>query len=147
MNKDNQPKGFRQAKQKAEELLIDQETAGYLLTEAEEKAQRNKSVLENIWEDLQSLIRLGRAWKAGTYREIPWQSIVFAIAGVIYFVNPFDLVPDFIPGAGYLDDATVIGFVVKSLKQDILRFLQWELSCGEGTSSGDSVKENPASPR
>ncbi|MEM7362327.1 MAG: YkvA family protein, partial [Bacteroidota bacterium] len=38
---------------------------------------------------------------------------------LIYFVNPFDAVPDLIPAAGLLDDATVIGFVIASVKQDI----------------------------
>ena len=122
----SQPKGFATARKKAEEFLKDKETAGHLLDEAVEKARRHKSTLENIWEDLQTLIRLGKAWKNGEYKDVPWQTIVFAIAGIIYFVNPFDIVPDFIPGAGFLDDATVIGFVIKSLQHELEKFLAWE---------------------
>lgn len=123
---EDKPKGFDSARQKAEEFARDKETAGYLLDEAAKKAERNKRVLDEIWADLQALLRMIRAWLDGRYRTMPWQSVVFAIACVVYFVNPFDIIPDFIPGAGFLDDATVLGFVIKSIKQDIEQFLSWE---------------------
>jgi len=123
---EQQPKGFGHARDQAEAFLQDIEATGHLLEEAAQKAERQKSVLANIWEELQTLIRLGRAWRAGAYREVPWQSIVYATAALVYFINPFDIVPDFIPAAGYLDDATVIGFVIRSLKQDLTKFLAWE---------------------
>ena len=120
------PEGFENAQNKAEEFVKDKEKTDYLLNEALKKAERNKNVLENIWTDLQALIRLTKAWLKNEYTQTPWQTIVFAIAGIIYFVNPFDIVPDFIPGAGYLDDATVIGFVIKSIRREIKQFLDWE---------------------
>ena len=124
--KNGTPKGFDSAREKAEEFAKDKETAGHLLDEAVRKANRNKRVLEEIWADLQALFRMIRAWLNGYYRTPPWQSVIFAIACVVYFVNPFDIVPDFIPGAGFIDDATVLGFVIRSIKQDIVQFLEWE---------------------
>ncbi|WP_456488919.1 YkvA family protein [Caminibacter pacificus] len=42
------------------------------------------------------------------------------IAGAIaYVVLPTDIIPDFIPGVGFVDDAFVIGMVVKQLKNEI----------------------------
>jgi len=127
------PEGFENAQNKAEEFAKDKQKTDYLLNEALKKAERNKNVLENIWTDLQALIRLTRAWLKSEYTQTPWQTIVFAIAGIIYFVNPFDIVPDFIPGAGYLDDATVIGFVIKSIRREIKQFLDWEKAQGATT--------------
>jgi uncharacterized membrane protein YkvA (DUF1232 family) len=43
-----------------------------------------------------------------------------------------DLVPDFIPGLGYLDDVTVIGFVMNSIRKDVDRFKFWETESGRG---------------
>ncbi len=123
---DQKPEGFENAQDKAQEFFKDKEKTGHLLDEALRKAERNKNVLENIWVDLQALMRLTKAWLKNEYTQTPWQTIVFAIAGIIYFVNPFDFVPDFIPGAGYLDDATVIGFVIKSIRREIRQFLDWE---------------------
>jgi len=38
----------------------------------------------------------------------PWYAKVIALAVVAYAVSPIDLIPDFIPVLGYLDDALVL---------------------------------------
>ena len=48
------------------------------------------------------------------------------VAGILYFVTPLDLVPDAIPGAGFLDDITVLGFVIARLEGELARFTTWE---------------------
>ncbi len=60
-----------------------------------------------------------KAWTTGDYRAMPWKTIVLGLTAVIYFLNPLDLVPDFIPGIGYLDDAVVLGFVMNSIRKDV----------------------------
>ncbi len=129
MKRENhKPERFDEAERQAETFARDKEKTGYLLAEAIEKAERHKKTLAGVWSDLQALFRLVRAWVRGQYKEVPWRTLVLALAGVIYFVNPFDLVPDFLPSLGFLDDATVIGFVIKSIKEDIERFQAWEAS-------------------
>jgi uncharacterized membrane protein YkvA (DUF1232 family) len=54
------------------------------------------------------------------------------IGAIVYFVNPFDAIPDFIPVIGYLDDAAVIGWVMKTLKDEIERFRAWEVEKNTG---------------
>ena len=45
------------------------------------------------------------------------------IAGALaYVVLPVDVIPDFIPGVGFIDDAFVLGFVIKSLHDEIERY-------------------------
>ena len=45
------------------------------------------------------------------------------IAGALaYVVLPIDVIPDFIPGIGFVDDLFVVGFVMKSLTDEIERF-------------------------
>jgi uncharacterized membrane protein YkvA (DUF1232 family) len=42
---------------------------------------------------------------------VPW-TVKAALAGLaIYLASPIDIIPDWIPGAGYLDDVLLIGFV------------------------------------
>lgn len=38
-------------------------------------------------------------------RYFPW------LIALLYFINPYDLVPDFLLGAGWLDDLVVVGLV------------------------------------
>ncbi len=121
-----QPAGFDAARHKAESLANDTTKIFSLLTEAVSKAVKNKHPLRKVWDDLTTLFRLIRAWDSGKYRDVPWQTIVLAIAAVVYFVNPFDLIPDFIPVIGYIDDATVIGFVIASISSTIANFRDWE---------------------
>jgi len=49
------------------------------------------------------------------------------IAGALaYVVFPIDIIPDFILGVGFLDDAFVLGFVVKQLTEEIDRYKKFK---------------------
>ncbi len=125
---EQQPMAFEGARKTAEAYAKDPTKVAELLEEAQKKAKREEKRLGEIWEHLQALVRLVAAWVHGRYTVIPWKTIVLAIASIVYFVNPFDLILDFIPAVGYLDDITVIGFVMNSIRKDIDRFLNWERS-------------------
>jgi len=46
-----------------------------------------------------------------------------AIAGALaYLVLPTDIIPDFIPGVGFIDDIFVISIVMKSISDEIARY-------------------------
>ncbi len=107
-------------------MIKDVSKVTLLLRNAVSKADKNKSLLKKVWSDLMTLFRLIRAYISGEYRDVPWQTIVFALAAVIYFVNPLDLIPDAIPFFGFIDDSSVIGFVIYSISGDLKRFLEWE---------------------
>ena len=77
-------------------------------------------------DDLPALVRLVRAWATGTYTEIPWRSMALVLGALVYFVNPMDAIPDPFPGVGFIDDVSVIAFVVGAVRSDVLRFVRWE---------------------
>ena len=74
------------------------------------------------------MLRMVQAYANGSYRELPWKSLLAILGGITYFMMPFDLVPDFIPFTGLLDDFTVIMFITGAFQQDIEEFLEWEVS-------------------
>ena len=41
------------------------------------------------------------------------------LAGVAYFSNPDDLIPDHIPGLGYLDDAIMVKFIEEEFRHEL----------------------------
>jgi len=106
--------------------VADRPRVSRLLRSAERKAFRERSRIGEMWETLQALLRLLSAWAHGHYRVVPWRTLLFAIAGILYFLDPLDLIPDPIPLVGYLDDAGVLALVVKAIQKDIDRFLEWE---------------------
>jgi len=122
----DEPTGFKSARLKAGTLIKDISKVRVLLRNAISKADKNKSLLKKVWGDLMTLFRLIRAYISGEYRDVPWQTIIFALAAVIYFVNPFDLIPDLIPFFGFIDDSSVIGFVMYSISGNLKKFLEWE---------------------
>ncbi len=123
-----QPRGFKKARQKAEKLLHQKDRLSKLFEQAQSKAKQKARNLTEVKNELSALIRLIQAWTNGSYNKIPVKSIVYAIAAVVYFVNPLDLIPDFILFTGFLDDISVVSFVVKSIREDIDAFLSWENS-------------------
>ena len=64
---------------------------------------------------------------------MPWETIALAIGAIAYFVSPVDLIPDFIPVAGYIDDAAVIAFVIASATNELHSFREWEARQHLGT--------------
>ena len=124
------PRGFGQAQSQAESAARDKNKTKQLLHDALNKAYRNRAQLKSVWEDLMAVCRMLKAWSKGDYQSVPWKTIVLSLATIIYFLNPFDVAPDFIPGIGYLDDAVVLGFVVNSIKKELDKFLLWESEAG-----------------
>ncbi|MFN8005858.1 MAG: YkvA family protein [Terriglobia bacterium] len=110
-----EPPGFAKAQSQAERYAGDKRRSNQLLGEMLQKAVKHRGQIKGMWTDLMALYRMLRAWTKGDYRAIPWKSIVLALAAILYFVNPFDLAPDFLPVVEYLDDAVVLGFVMNSL--------------------------------
>ena len=70
-----------------------------------------------------------RAWVSGSYCA-PADSILMIVAAVIYFVSPFDLIPNGIPVFGLMDDVAVIACVTKANLTVISNFRNWEIRVG-----------------
>ncbi|WP_114747714.1 YkvA family protein [Pleomorphovibrio marinus] len=77
---------------------------------------------------LEVFIRMLTAHIQKRYRSLSPRSLALLVLGLFYFALPLDLVPDFIPFVGYVDDLSVLLAVYKSIHVDIERFLEWERS-------------------
>ncbi len=76
--------------------------------------------------DLGLLIQLIRDFWTGRYRNIsPLSGIVFILA-VAYLLLPIDLIGDFIPGLGQLDDAAFLLACLFFLEKDLYRYQAWK---------------------
>ncbi|MEM9400753.1 MAG: YkvA family protein [Verrucomicrobiota bacterium] len=118
---------IEKTKNKAESYARDPEKLEKLVNEAQHKSKHiSKGPLDALWNYLTAVFRLLKAFQTKAYTDIPWQSIVILVGGIIYFVSPVDLIPDFIPILGLMDDASVLAIVINTLKKDIERFMDWE---------------------
>lgn len=62
----------------------------------------------------------------GIYTNLPLSTIVSLIAGILYLVLPFDVLADFVPVFGWIDDAAVLSFIVATEQNDINEYLKWK---------------------
>ena len=84
------------------------------------------------WADVQTMLRLVRAYERGEYRQISSDALMWIVAGLNYLVDPFDLIPDKTPFLGFVDDATVIEFVADKARQALDDFMTWETAPPSG---------------
>ena len=112
---------------RAERVAADRDRTDRLLEDARKKSEKNRGAMHAIWEDFWTLWRLVRAWRNGTYAKVPWRTILFATGAILYFLDPIDIIPDYIPVIGYLDDTVVIVWTARAIHKDLEKFRQWEL--------------------
>lgn len=63
---------------------------------------------------------------SGQYKEIPKGSIAAIICSLLYILSPIDVIPDFIPVVGLLDDIFVLGLCISFVKADIDKYKNWK---------------------
>ena len=73
------------------------------------------------------ITRLTKAWRNKEYTDVSYATVFLSVAILLYFVSPIDLIPDFIPLIGGLDDVLLLGFLIKIIDKEIERFLTWEM--------------------
>jgi uncharacterized membrane protein YkvA (DUF1232 family) len=120
---------FKSAKSKAQWVAQNREKLIALIRAVVLKLQNTEDrheLIDKAKNKLYTLVRMLKAYVKGEYKGIPWKTIVLITAGLIYFVNPFDLVPDMIPVAGLLDDAAIILWIFTTIGKDVEAFDNWE---------------------
>jgi uncharacterized membrane protein YkvA (DUF1232 family) len=92
-----------------------------------EKVKNSKN-LSGLFDDLMLLSSLVKDYWKGRHRKIPYKAIAAIVFTILYVLNVVDLVPDFIPGLGLLDDATIVGLCLKMVSTDIEQYRIWKTS-------------------
>ena len=121
------PRGFGRFLLRGAALLKNPSLLKQMLTKAVSKMGRAEDgPLSEVKEQLQRLIALLKAYVSGDYREVSTQTMITVAAAIVYFVVPFDGIPDFLFGWGLIDDAAVISYVVAQLSSELEAFAVWQ---------------------
>lgn len=91
---------------------------------ADEKRKDNK--FQQLFDVALTMVRLVRRYANGDYRQISTATIVSGLAVLLYVLSPVDLIPDFIPVVGFLDDLSLISWFVGKFQGEIIKFREWE---------------------
>lgn len=110
----------------AERIISSDTKVSKLLDEVFLKIGEATESFYKTQDNIIALTRMVRSWAKGDYKNISTSSIIAVVAALIYFVNPLDLIPDFIPIVGQIDDIFIIGYLIKTVNKEIERFMAWE---------------------
>ncbi|CAN5806902.1 hypothetical protein BH24BAC1_BH24BAC1_07500 [soil metagenome] len=142
---------FQKFTRTAEEYLNKPTRLKKLLHDVYQQASEQKqlgAIATEVWESFQRLYRLIKAATSGEYHGIERKTLLMGIAVLIYLLSPIDLIPDFIPVIGLLDDAALLAWFLTSIKTELEHFTAWEetqaANQGAAGSSENASEENQA---
>src|ERR1041385_9125855 len=122
-----QSTAFRRAAIDATEVARDPQRLHKLVEDAIGKiGSIPRGPFAETWPYLMAMIRLIRDYHRAEYRDISEANLLIIVAAILYFVSPFDVIPDWVPVLGHIDDAFVISLALKSVRTDLDTFMAWE---------------------
>lgn len=80
----------------------------------------------DISERIISLVHILQDWQKGAYRAISYKNVSIGVFVLLYFVNPYDFIPDFIPLIGKKDDDFFVKKGLVYLDAEIQKYNQWK---------------------
>lgn len=119
---------FQKAMEKAEAVFMKDKLGMLgllqksLMKVQELAATSNISVVKLLNHYIVLFSELIKAYISGTYKKLPAVTLVKIVAVLIYFISPFDFIPDVLPFVGFTDDLAVVLWVGKSIKNELDEF-------------------------
>lgn len=109
---------------KAEQVIKDPDALERLLQRLEEKLKQIPMAGDAL-SNIPVLASMVRSYACKEYPNIPLGTMVAIVSALIYFLSPIDLIPDTIPGIGYIDDAAVIAACLTMVQSDVDEYRTW----------------------
>lgn len=94
-----------------------------------ETLSKNQPVIDKMvqkFEEFPIVIEMCKSYFKKEYTYLPIPTIAGIVATILYIINPFDLIPDVLPGVGQLDDAALVYVCLVLLDKDIERYKEWK---------------------
>ncbi|MCU9533252.1 YkvA family protein [Streptococcus sp. CSL10205-OR2] len=108
----------------AKKILKDDQKVESFLKDLEKKLNKIP-VAGNTLATIPVMASLVNNYAKKKYTNIPTGVIVLVVSALIYFVTPFDIVPDSIPFLGFLDDAFILSQGWKMAQSDLEKYQKW----------------------
>lgn len=110
----------------AQELIQDPAKIKDLLAQVEEKIKEIPVIGEDL-ANVPEMISMVRSYITKEYEASP-KVIAAVVSALVYFVKRKDLIPDFIPILGRVDDIAIIAVATKLCAPEIKEYMEWKTS-------------------
>lgn len=84
----------------------------------------NKDSLKNVQSQLVQLYDYVKLLLTKGYYDYKDHTLVLIIAVIIYVVSPIDLIPDYLPAVGLIDDSALVGWLFQKLGDKLNQSIQ-----------------------
>jgi len=89
------------------------------------KIQHTSGAIRHIINDVKDLYNLSKDSIKGNYKLHPVNMGIIA-GGLLYFIIPTDLIPDFIPFVGLVDDIALLTTIIRSMQGELKKYRNWK---------------------
>lgn len=96
-----------------------------ILYNVESKAFQSSARLKGVRADLTLALRMIKQTVKGEYKGLSNDSLVIFIAAFLYFLNPMDLIPDFLIPIGLTDDLGLLVWVFAKFRGELESYRKW----------------------
>ena len=86
------------------------------------------NIFSRLLEDLKLFVFLIKDYWSGVYRKVPYWSFAVILFMILYVINPFDLIPDYIFGIGQIDDVLILILCLYLLEKDLHKYQEWKMN-------------------
>ncbi len=86
----------------------------------------NDKNLKGFIDDVKLFFSMLKDFVTKKYTEVPVGTIMAIAGSLLYVLSPIDVIPDFLPVVGYLDDAGVIALCMNFVKADLDKYKQFK---------------------
>lgn len=120
---------YKKSSAEAEDILKNEDKMERFLQKLEQKL-KTVPVAGNALAYVPLMMSLVRSYVKKEYTEPPITTMISIVVALIYFLSPIDLIPDTIPGAGYIDDAVVVSGCLALVRTDLEDYRIWRKENG-----------------
>ena len=83
-------------------------------------------ILKGFIEDVKLFFCMLKDYFTKQYTEVPVGTIMAITGSLLYVLSPIDVIPDFLPVVGMLDDAAVVTLCMNFVKVDLEKYKKFK---------------------
>lgn len=112
---------------KANNMLGEDGKLQQLISQVKDRleAVANNPKVQSALEPILIFKRMIQAHRTGQFK-VSKKTLGLIVLGLVYFVTPIDIIPDFLPLIGFTDDLSVLVAIFSAVKHEVEDFLNWE---------------------
>ena len=119
---DEVEKKFNESRERVKEADV-KEALNKAGSKIEKLAQSASAEAQKLAKQAKLLYMMLRDAVSGKFKA-PWVTVATLTACMLYLINPIDVLPDFIPGIGLIDDALAIALCISIVRIDLRRYAE-----------------------